>query len=345
MIDELNTASRLNLDAPSMLHTIVRIIFQEARETSLVRWTCFNAAQRDTSFASVSGRWQALLNSFWERAAGALGMSAAACRFAGAVLEAVGRGYLLAANTLLYDVVMTEVCQRLVDRLHGQFPLAKSSDWRAALRQSAVDNLAPATDFNPTQERIVAAAAAIIFENGPNAASHRAIAKRAGVSLSSTTHHFKSRTDILLEGFRRIVVDSAGTLAKGMLTERTLETSEFVEGTTRIFTGEGVLRATAAQEIEHLAASDPDLRSLGIVLLSRAGETSTKLVASLKTPPPNCDDLDGLIWRGFQISLINSSISQAQNVGAFDPKPLIDEAIGFMTGKAETQSGPKTPIK
>ncbi|VEG26053.1 TetR/AcrR family transcriptional regulator [Actinomyces howellii] len=49
------------------------------------------------------------------------------------------------------------------------------------------------------RQEIIEAAAAIIRESGPGAVSHRAVARRAGCSLSATTYYFDGLDDLLYQ--------------------------------------------------------------------------------------------------------------------------------------------------
>jgi DNA-binding transcriptional regulator YbjK len=57
-----------------------------------------------------------------------------------------------------------------------------------------------------TREAILHAAVELIGEQGPDALTHRAVAERAGVSLSATTYWFSSKDEI----FRQAVALAAG---------------------------------------------------------------------------------------------------------------------------------------
>lgn len=52
-----------------------------------------------------------------------------------------------------------------------------------------------------TRVRILQAVLDIMVENGVRAIRHRAVAKRAGVSLGSTTYHFSSIEDLIVSAF------------------------------------------------------------------------------------------------------------------------------------------------
>jgi AcrR family transcriptional regulator len=62
------------------------------------------------------------------------------------------------------------------------------------------------------RDRIIAAAAAIIQEEGVDQLTNRAIARRAGVSLALTTYHFPSINELVVAGLRRVVDVLAASL-------------------------------------------------------------------------------------------------------------------------------------
>src|SRR4051794_4751464 len=63
------------------------------------------------------------------------------------------------------------------------------------------------------QESIVAATVAIAAREGVAAITHRAVAKEAGVSLSSTTWHFTAKADILEAALRWTADHEVGRIA------------------------------------------------------------------------------------------------------------------------------------
>ena len=57
------------------------------------------------------------------------------------------------------------------------------------------------TQRERTRVRMLQAVLDIIVEKGMRAVRHRAVAKRAGVSLGSTTYHFSSIEDLITSAF------------------------------------------------------------------------------------------------------------------------------------------------
>ena len=68
------------------------------------------------------------------------------------------------------------------------------------------ENTAHAPRGAARREAILRAAVDLIGEQGPDALTHRAVAERAGVSLSATTYWFSSKEEI----FREAVALAAG---------------------------------------------------------------------------------------------------------------------------------------
>lgn len=64
------------------------------------------------------------------------------------------------------------------------------------------------------QERIVAAALEVIADVGPDGLTHRLVASRAGVSLSSTTYWFGSKEELIEAVFVHIVDEATADAAR-----------------------------------------------------------------------------------------------------------------------------------
>ena len=62
-------------------------------------------------------------------------------------------------------------------------------------------------------EAIVAAAAALVATDGPDAVSHRSVATAAGVPLAATTYYFRSLDDLLTAGVQRAADDELDAVA------------------------------------------------------------------------------------------------------------------------------------
>src|SRR5215217_9243720 len=91
--------------------------------------------------------------------------------------------------------------------------------------------MAASTKTSPgAEERIVAATLAIVGEQGLQAVTHRAVARKAGVSLGAISHHFPTRGDLLRGALRQAAVVEVARLERLALTlqSRAFETREWI---------------------------------------------------------------------------------------------------------------------
>ena len=77
--------------------------------------------------------------------------------------------------------------------------ISKSADTKRATR-----NQGPTPKGERTRRQILDGAIFVVAEQGVAAATHRAVAKAAGVSLSTTTYYFTSLDDLLTQAFVRL---------------------------------------------------------------------------------------------------------------------------------------------
>jgi TetR/AcrR family transcriptional regulator, regulator of biofilm formation and stress response len=159
------------------------------------------------------------------------------------------------------------------------------------------------------REAILRATLAIIGERGPDAVTHRAVAKRAGVPLSATTYWFASKEDLLqetlllaareeVERVERVVLD---------LAPRELDVVEWA----------GAVSAVLAEDL----GSDP-ARHVAFLELVLEGTRRPWLGTEVAR------------WHEAQLALAELGLRAA---GGRDPKgdaPLVVAAItGFMLGQ------------
>ena len=77
--------------------------------------------------------------------------------------------------------------------------------WRLAYLEPALDlTFDTSGDTSSVVDRILDGAAKLLGRVGPRGLSHRAVAAAAGVSLSSITYRFPTRTDMLRAAYRRM---------------------------------------------------------------------------------------------------------------------------------------------
>ncbi|MEC4590856.1 MULTISPECIES: TetR/AcrR family transcriptional regulator [Nitrospirillum] len=106
---------------------------------------------------------------------------------------------LVAGGASGFALSVVENIRHLCDPEEG-----RSALWHERLRRPGGASDDGGEPVGETERRIVAAAVATIIDQGVAAVTHRAVAQRAGVSLSSTTYYFRSRGDIIRRAFQFI---------------------------------------------------------------------------------------------------------------------------------------------
>jgi DNA-binding transcriptional regulator YbjK len=116
---------------------------------------------------------------------------------------------------------------------------------------------------------IIEATVRLIGSDGVDGVTHRAVAREAGVSLSSTTYHFASKDEIVSEALRRVAAIEIERIARDA--ERLADGHPDVPSIARALAawlteqveGEGLLRVRAGYHLQLEAARRPELRAAG----------------------------------------------------------------------------------
>ena len=129
--------------------------------------------------------------------------------------------------------------------------------------------MAASTKTRPAgvEERILAATMAIIGEQGLQAVTHRAVARRAEVSLGAISHHFATREDLLHSTLRHAAAAEVGRLERLALSlqSQAFDTREWISAMAAALGGDlkrNPTRHLAQFELLLACARDPELREL-----------------------------------------------------------------------------------
>jgi AcrR family transcriptional regulator len=122
-----------------------------------------------------------------------------------------------------------------------------------------------------TRERILRAAERLFRSRGPAATSLRSITAAAGVNVAAVHYHFGGRERLAREVFVRSVAP---------VNEERLRRLALVERASPGPDLEGLVRALL-EPVFRVAAADPSLRELGVLLLAEPKESGRELVAEL----------------------------------------------------------------
>lgn len=133
------------------------------------------------------------------------------------------------------------------------------------------------------REALLQAALEIVAEQGIGAVTHRAIAARAGLPLSTTSYFFGSLEDLLLEALRHFAEQELARYdaVARTLTENTLSTDEAIDAFVALVAAQPSRRAIGQFEAYLEAARRPELRDqIAAVLDAFAAPVETALAAA-----------------------------------------------------------------
>ncbi|MEU9148313.1 TetR family transcriptional regulator [Streptomyces sp. NPDC048349] len=133
------------------------------------------------------------------------------------------------------------------------------------------------------RERIAEVAEELIAERGLEGLTHRAIAERADVSLSSTTYHFADREALIRAALERASDRFAGFVsqwAEDLATATPERIAEALADSVLSCLGEGRTRAVVEYELHVAALRRPELRESA----SRPAQASTAAMTPIVGP-------------------------------------------------------------
>ena len=216
-----------------------------------------------------------------------------------ALSAGLGFGFVLAGHSPDFAVWSRHVAETFAARLAGDDAFMRRDTPLRARAEAAAEE--PAASPAPTRAIIVQAVADILRTSGSDSLTHRRVVERTGVSLSSISHFFPTRADMLIAGFGRIHDDIANAAARPILTGRASYDGERL--TEALDTADEATRLARRQELAvmneiMLAASrDPRSHPLAISMFARSGATSGALLSRLERPRRDIGRLDAHLFR------------------------------------------------
>ncbi len=290
-----------------LLHAALSDDMRSGRRMAAARWACLVETGRSGEHAGVSEGFVNAAGGFWSEALQRAGADPAMGAPLACALISLGQAWIISEPDFRVDAWLFDVLDRIADRATGAAPgRLGDSIWRARMEAAGEAAFAQPEAVGGTRAAIVNAAAALIVERGVDAVTHRAVAEAAGVSLSSTTHHFQSVGDILTEACRTMSrrararsVTATGPVRNYSIGElRAGLKASFIEGG-----GETRAEVAAMHEIMLAISRAPAVRPIAVALLAQSGRTSTHMLTSLAGERPT-DRIDGQILTHLLTGLI-----------------------------------------
>lgn len=139
-----------------------------------------------------------------------------------------------------------------------------------------------------TRDRILAAVVELIAERGLAGVSHRAVAERAGVTLSATSYYFGSKAELeraaLAEHYRRRLEDYRRTAE--LLAGMDSSPDQLVDAAVELFTGSDMTMLLSHFEVFLNSARRADVRALLAPTLDAMRELLMVAIEPLDLPDP-----------------------------------------------------------
>lgn len=198
-----------------------------------------------------------------------------------------------------FDPWAQALVMRFAERACGGHPTrATDCAWRARTEAEADPGKAGQAPGHDTAQKIIEATIALIMSQGAGAATHRAVAAKAGLSVSSVQHFFGTRSAILLAAFRSIYDAARDRAFPPQLPVASLDPDElFSTLTAGRDTSPAIVEAdfAAMHGLILSAAEQDETRPIANGLIARTGATSMGVLAALKHPRGAIGRLDAQI--------------------------------------------------
>ena len=142
---------------------------------------------------------------------------------------------------------------------------------------------------------IIEATIRLIGREGVDGVTHRAVAREAGVSLSSTTYHYASRDEIVSEALRHVADLEIERIARDA--EALAEGHADVPSIARALTawlaeqmhGDELLRVRAGYHLQLEAARRPELRAIHVAWGQAVQGLAERVLRAAGSPRPHTD--------------------------------------------------------
>lgn len=289
---------------------------QHCRPLAFAWRECLLLADRNPAFAPPAAQWRRLWAEFWQQAG---------------TLFALGPGTIIAERlfdneSLLHMIrwrrpidraALDETARGLAAWLAGTPPPA--APWREYAHAEVTRSMPRIADHDAVTSRIMAAAADLIESAGAANVTHRAVAERAGVTLGTVSHKFRTKSALLEVALEGIYDRMTRRFAEGQppspppRSQRGL--GDILEANMR------GPRMLVSDEVFVAAARDPALGSFGAQLRYLRGRTSRATLQAVLGSRRTAGILDGALFSGFVSSQLR----------AYAPLPQEERAAGVQS--------------
>jgi AcrR family transcriptional regulator len=275
---------------------------------------------------------------FWALLGSKLDLSSGETHTLKAFFHGLAFGHLIGAASPGFHAWSSSLVDLFTRRLLGR-PVSwtcADSAWRSMAAQTS-EPTGGVRSEHPTRQALLEAAIQIMTEEGVNALTHRRLATEAHASVSSVTHFFNGRREILKDAYTLLYQrlcqralsqleykDEAGSLTPRALAERltAMDQQGAQNNRTELI---GLLNAMFE------ASRDTETVQLALSLFARSGETSRNLLRCLPGFEDGAGWLDAQIFRLVSNGLVFLSPDEAHGTGTSEGAHMKDRLGDALT--------------
>ncbi|PNU03314.1 TetR/AcrR family transcriptional regulator [Novosphingobium guangzhouense] len=275
----------------------------EQRRALAFAWReCQLLAQQSPTFQEASRDWAKLWEGFWSRAGDRFGFGVHSL-VAQRVFENESFLHMIRWRRLADRPALDEMARSLAAWLTGT--AMPPAPWREFARTEALRSMPVLPERDETAMRIVNSAASIIDEDGLARLTHRAVAERAGLTLGTVSHKFRTKPALLeaaFEGLYRTNVERMQTDTPAR-PDRPNDIADDLAG--MIVRGGN---ARGSDELFIATARDPALSQFGGQLRYLRGRTSRGALQDLIGAKREVGVTEAALFSGFLTSQLRAHV-------------------------------------
>lgn len=262
---------------------------------------CQLLAPANAAMAAAAQQWNDLWQRFWGAAGHrfALGEGALVAR---RVFENESFLHMIRWRRLVDRAALDDTARTLAAWLCGA-PLPEAP-WREYAREEALRSMPVLPERDGIAADVVAAAAAIIDGEGLARLTHRAVAERAGLTLGTVSHKFRTKSALLEAAFEGLYRANLERLQS----ERAGDRSDAADDIAGLI-ARGA-RARGSDELFVATARDPALRQFGAQLRYLRGRTSQGTLQRLIGDGRMVTVTESALFSGFLTSQLRASTGE-----------------------------------
>jgi AcrR family transcriptional regulator len=295
-LDAIPDASDLSPDAfPALMAALIDDWSHAHRRLAFAWRECQLMASRDPRYFPALKPWQRLWSSFWQEVCTRCGLSV----FGGLTCHMFDGESLLHLSLWRRAVdraCLEETCQGWSAWLAGR--LAPETPWRRFARTEARRSMPIVSISGGVAERIAAAAADTVAEQGVAGLTHRAVAARTDLSLGVVSYNFRTSADLLRAAFEmiylRVLPFPQGERPLSPIEDRGPRLIDRL-----VHQPVPVANLLALDELLIAVARNPDLKQFSAQLRYLRGRTSEGLLRAMVGDARSISPLDAALFSGF----------------------------------------------